>query len=78
MQHAYKARSLGWRLGIEQRMEHSRMVPRVELDDDALRHMARLAWRFEPHGLADVPYLRCSFMTGYEQGYHLVDSRVAR
>jgi hypothetical protein len=68
---AYKARSLGWRLGVEQRLEHDRLVPRLHLGEGSLVAVALLAWRFEPHGLADTPYLRQCFLEGYERGYRL-------
>lgn len=65
------ARALGWRLGRQQRLEHDRLVPHVRLQEAAVHELARLAWRFEPHDLADTSYHRRSFIEGYEQGYLL-------
>lgn len=71
MHPAYKARQTGWRLGVEQRMEHDRLVPPVRLTDHALHRLAILAWEFEAHGLTRTAYARVCFMAGYEQGYRL-------
>jgi hypothetical protein len=65
------ARALGWRLGHQQRLEHDRLMPRVMLQDAAVLELARLAWRFEPHDLADTPHHRRCFIEGYKQGYLL-------
>jgi hypothetical protein len=71
MEPAYKARSLGLRLGAEQRLEHDRLLPRPCLGEGSLEAVAVLAWAYEKHGLPDTPYLRRCFTGGYVQGYRL-------
>ena len=58
-----RGRYLGGRQGAEHRLLG------VGLEGAALRRMAELAWRFEPHGLSDSRYRRQVFERGYEEGY---------
>lgn len=62
-------------MGIEQRIEHDRLVPRIRLSDAAVEEVARLAWRFDAHALSQEPPAPNSlraFVAGYREGYRLV------
>jgi hypothetical protein len=82
MHPAVRAQNLGRQMGIEQRMEHTRLVLRVQIQDATLHELACLAWKLEPHVLKTryrhAENVLDAFVAGYEQGYRFAEGSVTQ